>query len=225
MSTGLPPLTQRVLRSVWTTMAALEQTAAVAFRQLREQLDAIDAPTNLLARMERARREEAEHAERCFRLATRFGGRPVEPVALPAIDPVPPPLNRLAADQVLDGCLMEAYAAAVAADGCRTAYDPEVRETLAVIARDEARHAEDAYALLGWLLEVGDASVARAVECQLERLPRRAPTSSPLWWFVQDPSPHGFPTRGRARELFARTRAEAVARVGRMLNRVPAGPV
>lgn len=74
---------------------------------------------------------------------------------------------------------MEALEFAIARRGAATATDPAVAETLAMIARDEARHAELAWDILAWCVAHGGASCASAVASRRARLARscRAPVA------------------------------------------------
>lgn len=72
-------------------------------------------------------------------------------------------LARLAVEAIRDGVLNEGYAAWLAATQAERATDSRVRDTLLVIARDEAEHAEVSAAVLAWRLAQGDADVVTAV--------------------------------------------------------------
>lgn len=211
-------VTQWTLGAMWGRAASLEHAAVAAFEQLREQLTALGAPADLIARMERARIEEAEHAALCFRLAGRWTGWQVGPGRLPPIERTST-LDRLAAEQIRDGCLMEAYAAAMADEGARATGDVGTREVLTIIARDEARHAEDAYAVLEWLLSIGGHRIAKLVERELECLPQRAPQMGPPWTRLLDLSSYGFPSAATANALYASVRAQAIARIVALLKK------
>jgi hypothetical protein len=73
----------------------------------------------------------------------------------------------LATEAWLDGCLGEGAAAAQAQYALRCAADEGVRSTLAVIARDEASHAELAWAVLAFCLQEGGSPVCEAIAALL----------------------------------------------------------
>jgi hypothetical protein len=81
-------------------------------------------------------------------LAETFGGVCAD-VELVAVGPRT--VLAMAIENAREGCVGETYGAAQAAFQARTASDPRVRSTLAVVARDEARHAELAWAVDAFL--------------------------------------------------------------------------
>ncbi|AFE06673.1 hypothetical protein COCOR_05957 [Corallococcus coralloides DSM 2259] len=78
--------------------------------------------------------------------------------------------SRLVRGSLLDGCLGEGLAASVAAEASRRASDPVIRETLAVIAEDEGRHAELAWDVIAFALERGGGKAQQALRQALDAL-------------------------------------------------------
>lgn len=74
-----------------------------------------------------------------------------------------PDLASIAAATVIEGCIGETLAAALASAQLDQASDPEVRAALQRIADDEARHAELAWRTVTWALVNGGDDVRRAV--------------------------------------------------------------
>jgi hypothetical protein len=89
--------------------------------------------------------------------------------------PVAASLAELAASAVREGCVGESIAAVLAAEQLARATDPAVREALAAIADDEARHAELAFRAVAWALAAGGAEVRAAVAAAFEDAARRLP--------------------------------------------------
>lgn len=152
----------------WTLVAREEHTSVEAFARLARALAAHGAPASLIAGAHAAARQEADHAARCFAVASACAGRALAPAPTDPPDAPTPTLAALAVEALIDGGLGEGTGAAEAAT---LAADPTLPATLradfAVIARDEAAHAELSWSVLAWCLAVGGpqlhAVVARAL--------------------------------------------------------------
>jgi hypothetical protein len=154
--------------------AALDEHASVAaFARATLQLMSLGAPPALLARVQQAALDEIDHARRSFALASRFAGEARGPSALPDALAVIPKVDlaALAVDTLREGCLGESVAADLAAAALADARDPEVRATLAVIARDERAHAALAWDVVAWCVEAGGEDVRRALAEALRAMP------------------------------------------------------
>jgi hypothetical protein len=138
--------------------AHLEAAAVVAFEQMATLLRAAGAPTRFVDAALDARADEIRHARSMGALARAYGAQPVEPTLN---DPGELTLEALALDNAVEGCVRETYAALRAMWQAEHASDPRIRAALAVIAREESRHAELSWALDAWLHERLDAT-ARA---------------------------------------------------------------
>jgi hypothetical protein len=136
------------------------------------ELTALGAPGTLVAAAEAAAEDELRHAEACITLSrARFSLRPL---SSRAASPrwrtrSPEALADVAREAWLDGCLGEGIAATQAGEAARACRDPEIAAAHAAIARDERRHAELAWRVLGWAWQEGgrrarDAVVAAAEE-------------------------------------------------------------
>lgn len=164
---------RHVLGELWLLTARMEHASIAAFSQLSLHLSALGAPARLLIATHRAALEEIRHAERCFAIARAITGvaHTAGPIvaldrgASSAID-----LTRLAIGSLVDGCLAEGIAADVAGQSSSRATEPTIRATLAMIAREEAGHAELAWDILGWCLANGGEVVQRAVADRIEVL-------------------------------------------------------
>lgn len=173
----LSPPVRRALGDHWRSQGEMEHASVVAFHDLARRLTAVDAPTSLVDRATRAANQEADHTQRCFDLAGRYlgqnllPGRLHRPIRLPRSRETE--LARLAVEALRDGVLNEGHAAWLAARQAERATDFRVRDTLLVIARDEAEHAEVSAAVLAWCLAQGEADVVTAVIAAAACLPIR----------------------------------------------------
>lgn len=202
----------------WTLVAREEHASIAAFERLARDLAAHGAPRSLVAQAELAARQEADHAARCFDLAGAFAGAPLSPAPWrPDAEPTPS-LARMAVEALLDGCLGEGTGAAEAAllVAGRTTVDP-VHDTLVIIARDEAEHAELSWSVLEWCLAVGGEPVRAAVEAAIATLHGR-----PVQPTGGDPGPaqraYGVPTRGERDAAWRTTLHAALPRVRTLLS-------
>ena len=172
--------------------AQLEAESIPAFLQLARELHVAGAPTSLVRRALSAAADEQRHARLCSALAQRHLGRPIAVVipelsARPAL-PRRAALLRLATESWLDGCLGEGRAAAQAAAAAARTHDVGARDALTGIADDEQRHAELAWSILHWTLELAGDDARHAVHCAF----RSAETAVPA-----DHAPHGLDAHGR----------------------------
>ncbi len=177
---GLVPAYDAQPTAVATWIAAahhLEAASIVAFERLADELTVLGAPAQLVARVRRAANDERDHARRHRELADERG------IALrdPVIDA--PPLRDLfavAIDNAVDGCVYESFGAILATWQSKAARDPRVSALSRVLARDEARHGDLAWAIARWaesrLSPDQRATVAAARHAALRDLPARART-------------------------------------------------
>ena len=139
---GLGRRQREVLAAYWRDTAELEHASIVAFHHLGRSLQLAGAPSALLEGCATAAAQEADHAARCFALASRYLGAIVTPGRLRMPRVSVPSLSTLATDSLRDGMLNEGYAAWLADRQLQGATEPEVVDTLRTIARDEANHAQ-----------------------------------------------------------------------------------
>ena len=96
----------------------------------------------------RAITDENRHADLMQQLAHTCDGEPVPVIVKPG---PPRSLFALACDNAVEGCVREAFGALEALWQSHTARDPALRRAMAEIAEDEARHAELAWDIVGWV--------------------------------------------------------------------------
>lgn len=160
----------------------LEAASVPAFLTLERELVALGAGPKLRAAARRAARDEVRHTKMMRALAEAFGGVCAD-VELAAVGPRT--VLAMALENAREGCVGETYGAAQAAFQAQTASDPRVRSTLAVVARDEARHAD-----LAWAVDAFLASLLTEVERREVSRAREEAWAALATSLAQEPSAH-----------------------------------
>jgi hypothetical protein len=140
----------------WMRIGLMEHASIAAFARFALQLLAIGAPPDLVREAQQAMGDETEHARLAFRLASVYARHTIGPSVLDitgALDGFC--VEQLVATLVREGCIGETVAAIEAREALEWATDPAVREVLAIVARDELRHAQLAWRTLSWLVASG----------------------------------------------------------------------
>jgi hypothetical protein len=179
---GLDDRARAALAHAWSTDALAEHASVASFSRFALELLAAGAPADLIAAAHRAALDEVVHARLCFALASAYAGAPLAPSAIPmdGAVPVSGDLAALAAATAREGCIGETLGALLAAEQLARATDPAVRRALAVIAEDEARHAELAWRTVAWAVERGGAPVRAALRDVFGNAARHLPGARPL---------------------------------------------
>lgn len=209
------------LAELWTLSAQMEHASVPAFSQLSLHLAALGAPSELVERTHVAALDEIRHARRCFAIASAYAGTAIsagpitelQQVAAGTIDPI-----RLAIGTLVDGCVAEGVAAEVARAASETATDPVVKTALAMIARDEATHAELGWSVLAWCLD--QRGVRTAVAARVARLEEQlAPKLPELTAFsAEQLAAHGVLDQARIGDIAAAVIAAAKVRARQLLD-------
>jgi hypothetical protein len=175
--THLPRALREELADAWLEDALLEHASIASFARLSLELLAVGAPADLCEATHRAALDEIRHAGLCFALAAAYRGEPVAPTALPITGDLrlASSLTALAVSTFQEGCVGETIAALVAEEQLARATDPAVRAALAVIAEDEARHAELAWRIVAWAVRAGGSGVQSAIASAIEGMTMCAP--------------------------------------------------
>jgi hypothetical protein len=164
---------------VWSDDGIQEHASVAAFARFTMLLLSVGAPPEFVVGSQRASLDEVAHAQACFGLAGRYGGRDVGPAELQVADTLrDASLEELAAMTAEEGCVGETLGAVLAAEQLAFARDPEVARILKKIVADERRHAELAWRFVRWAIEKGGPPVRRAVQRAAESAiaeARRAP--------------------------------------------------
>jgi hypothetical protein len=168
--TNVAPATLLVLAEQWSRDGLAEHASIASFARFALELMAVGAPPELVAAAHAAAIDEVKHARACLSLARRYRGRDVKPgpFPLPNNVAVSSDVADLVARVALEGCVGETIAAMQAAHQLEVATDPEVKRVLAMIAEDEARHAELAWRTVSWALASGGMEMRGAVERALD---------------------------------------------------------
>lgn len=128
--------------------AELEAASVPAFYRLARELRAHGASPDLVARAEKAAREEIQHARSMRKLAERFGGAPELPkIGLLAVRP----LAAIAEENAREGCVRETFGALLATIQAVRSPDEAIRAAMETIAADETEHAALAWDVAAWL--------------------------------------------------------------------------
>jgi hypothetical protein len=162
---ALTPSERARLAATWTRDGLLEHASVASFGRFALELMAAGAPADLVDLAHRAALDEIRHARLCLGLASAYAGEVIEPARFPfggRVD-IEDDLAAIAARAASEGCVGETLAAVLAAEQHAAAKDEAVRGVLAVIAEDEARHAELAWRAVAWACRAGGERVRRAV--------------------------------------------------------------
>ena len=179
---GLGLWRRAMLGERWHAAARAEHASIAAFDEIAEQLRLAGAGSELVERCRSAARDEARHASRCYALARQYSGIAWCAGEMPDRAQAPNELVTLAAESFVDGCLGEAISAAIARRGAELATDPAIASSLAMIAGDEARHAELGWAIVDGCIALGGEPALQAVRDAAGTRPRtasRGPTDVP----------------------------------------------
>ncbi len=195
----------RSIGEVLAQAAYLEAAAVDAFLDLAAQLRRHGAPAELVDRLLRASAEEVLHARVVGALARARGAEPQVVVVSPT---GPRSLFSIALENAREGCVRETWGAACAVAQGERAADPEVKEAMRAIARDELGHAALSWDLAEWLeTHLSDAErAAVAVERRraIEEVEREIEETMPAAWRHA----LGVPSREEAWAIFGAMRAQ-----------------
>jgi len=124
--------------------AANEAASVQSFRCLSRELSRVAGGCSRAPALRRAARQEIRHTRLLERIAAARGcQRPQQTFDRPGQRK----LLQLALENAREGCVAETYAGLVALHQAERATDVEIRRAFAIIARDEAEHADLAWAL------------------------------------------------------------------------------
>jgi len=220
---GLSSAARAALALHWHQTALAEHASVPAFSRLSLTLMALGAPGRLVDAAHRAAREEIQHARIAFSLASAYGGTEVAPGPLTELANAPAitatSLRALAAESLIDGCLMEGFGAAVIEAGRVRTADRPLRAVLAAIAREEASHAQLAWDIVGWCIEVEGAPLCAALTSLIENTPTPAVPRELAPALESELAAHGCISAAEWRRLFLLARATVTERLGRLAGR------
>jgi hypothetical protein len=156
------------LGQYFAQMAAMESAAVTAFRYLVRELEAYDAPEELIQIARDAIEEEIQHAQLASLLAQAYDA------PLSKIEVAPfrlRPLMEIALENATEGCIHETFAAACGMWQEEHATLEAFRAVVGRIVDEESRHAALSWALHAWLMpQLSPAERAQILEAQREAL-------------------------------------------------------
>jgi hypothetical protein len=144
------------ITTAWSQDAQMEHASIASFARFTLELLAVGAPPTLLLASQDAGRDEIQHAQTCFAIASRLAGRKLGPGPLDVSGVgAARDLASIVAATVKEGCVIETLSALLAKERSEGARDPALRAALGKIADDEGRHAELAWRFLAWAIQRG----------------------------------------------------------------------
>jgi len=169
------------LAAAWRADAADEHAAIASFLRFGMDLLTFGAPPDLVADAAKAAADEVRHARQCCAVAQSLDGQGDGPGALQCGDlGAHASLAEAAYAAVVEGCVGETLAAVCLGTAARRAGPGALRETLQVMADDEARHAELAWRFVRWAwAQSAGAEVRRAIAAAFAQVQQGAPTRDP----------------------------------------------
>lgn len=189
----LPPILEADRGRVaahYLEMALAEHASVASFARFTLQLLAVGAPAALVAGSSRALGEEISHAQFAFGVASALRREPVGPASLDVMEPKNKQLGHdlasVVRSTVREGILGETLAALELKAAAPHAH-PLLRARLQIIAEEEARHAELAFAFVAWALDQ-DAFIAHIVAQELADAEPSSPPELPALerWGILD---------------------------------------
>lgn len=159
------PALERELAEAWAELGLMEHASVASFARFALQLASLGAPPELLQGAASAMRDEIQHAQACFALASRYAGKDVGPGRLNVQDALGGmELDDIVVTAINEGCIGETVAALEALEAAEHCIDEPARRALERIARDEARHAQLAWQFVAWALGSSAFSPSALVE-------------------------------------------------------------
>jgi hypothetical protein len=171
---ALAPSISARLAEHWSECGLMEHASIAAFARFTLELLSLGAPARLVEEAQDALGDEIAHTKLCFALASRYAGRALGPGPLPVHGALRhSSFLGTVQTAITEACIGETLAAVEAAEAAEHATDPHVKDALATIARDEARHAELGWKFLRWAFDSADAAmrarITEHLELQVER--------------------------------------------------------
>jgi hypothetical protein len=205
------------LATFWRETAFSEHASVPAFSRLSMTLMALGAPSHLVDAAHRAALEEIGHARIAFSMASAYAGTVVAPGPLTDLADAPSitatSLRALAAESLIDGCLMEGFASALIEAGRVRALDRSVRSALGTIGREEASHALLAWNIVGWCIEEAGQQICTDLLPLVERAPIPSPAGELAAAVEAEVGTHGLIGTSERRRLFCEARVDVAERL------------
>jgi hypothetical protein len=160
LDTNVDAALKRRLIELWLERGQNEHASIASFDRFALGLLAVGAPPQLLEQTHAAALDEIRHAQICFALASAYAGEGLGPgkLSLGGVLEVPFELDALCQHTVIEGCIGETLSAIEARAVADEAREPAIKAAMSIVATDEMRHAELAWAFVRWAAEM-DGSV------------------------------------------------------------------
>jgi hypothetical protein len=152
---GLDASQRQHLGELWAAMGREEHAGVGSFARFVLQLLSLGASADLVQAATQAMRDEIDHAQLCFGVASAALGRSVGVGALDidgCLDGGSDPWAILEAT-IVEGCVGETSSAAIAAEARRRCTEGSIAAVLDKIVADESSHADLAWQFSAWMLE------------------------------------------------------------------------
>jgi hypothetical protein len=188
-----------VLGQYLADMTAMETAAITAFYNLSLELEAYDAPADLIARARQAVLEETRHSEMAALLAASFDAEMPE---VTVDDFCLRSLYEIAIENAVEGCVNETFAAACGLWQSEYAQLYVFRKVIGHITEEEMGHAALSWEIHQWIMP----QLSEAQQEQI-RLAQAEAVDSLVSDFKQESNPvlqqaFGLPTKDDAARLF-----------------------
>lgn len=161
---SLPNHTRVALGQRFARDAQMEHASIASFNRFSLQLLGLGAPADLVELAQRAALDEVHHARICFAVASAYLGQQLGPAALDLAGSLLGELRleEVVAEAVSEGCVGETLAALEASALRDSVHVAALKGAWAIIAEDEAAHAELAWTFVSWAVDRGGSSVREA---------------------------------------------------------------
>jgi hypothetical protein len=185
---GIPALDEltaeqrQAIADQWVENGLGEHASVASFARFTLQLMSVAAPAALVQASNNAGNDEIVHAQLCFGLAHKFGGKPMAPGPFPIPNGtvhIAPDILEMAISVATEGCIGETLSVVRAAAQIELSHDPSVRKVLNRIAEDEARHAGLAWKTVRWAMSQLDEPSRRVLAAALQRPFAPEPAAAP----------------------------------------------
>jgi hypothetical protein len=219
LDTNVPASLKGRLVELWLERGQNEHASIASFDRFSLGLLAVGSPPDLIEAAHAAAIDEIRHAQVCFAIASAYAGAGLGPGKLDLSGTLDSgfELGELVEHTVIEGCVGETLSALEAKRTAEETREPAVKAAMTIIATDEMRHSELAWAFVRWAVE-RDASVAPRIREAFAgsarndrvQLPRYACAEEPvqgLGFLLPD---EAYRTRIRALEEVVRPAAEAL---------------
>jgi len=208
----LPPDDRSVLAQYWRSRGDGEMGAEIAFRQVKDDLVALDAPPPLVTLAERAIADERKHAYWGRDFALRFGGTDERPpiasrtrtLEFPQASPRDNRILRIAFC-----CFNETVGCHVLQDIRPRVQEPELRQNNQQHLADELQHARVGWGFLS-TLATADRSLVERYRPILMRFVQKACCEGPERDELDRLVPYGYFTPTILRRAYERAVAEVI---------------